>query len=116
MVRIHNGAMGPMGQRSAACYVSWPLPRLTLSAKSISSDARNTVCAAVRELSVPTPREKTLVRLNNLPPLPIPRAQAVPEAETGEQTKTAAASLSCICHNCDLTEQSENAGIRLNCQ
>lgn len=65
-------------------------------------------------LCVPTLGEQTPLRPSSAPSSAHPRGAASASAcNRRAGRKTAAAALSCICHNCDLMEQSENASTRL---
>lgn len=107
-----NGARSPGRKGPAACYVLSPVPlRLTPLAASLSSDAKifGGAVPCLRALCA-HPRRTNSIKTLQRAPVPIPWVQPVPASVTGAwRAKTAAPSLSCICHNCDLMEQSGNA-------
>lgn len=98
------------------CLVTSPALSLAPSATSLSSRAKARRYAAgpeVLSLCVPTLGEQTPLRPSSAPSSAHPRGAASASAcNRRAGRKTAAAALSCICHNCDLMEQSENASTR----
>lgn len=97
------------------CLVTSPALSLAPSATSLSSraKARRYAPGLSPSLCVPTLGEQTPLRPSSAPSSAHPRGAASASAcNRRAGRKTAAAALSCICHNCDLMEQSENASTR----
>lgn len=103
----------------AACYVLSPVPlspshlRPRPSLPVPRRGATLPVLKRALSLCVPTLGEQTPLRPSSAPSSAHPRGAASASAcNRRAGRKTAAAALSCICHNCDLMEQSENASTR----